>query len=79
MKASTLIKELQSKIAEYGDLPVNFDGVTHAVNVGDVEVYDEEGNEPNGKNKPVEIYLHNGSRVVKHDNRHTRPDLPDAG
>lgn len=79
MKASTLIKDLQSKIAEYGDLPVTFDGVTHAVNVGDVEVYDEEGNEPRGEKKPFEIYLHNGSRVVHHHNRTTRPDLPDAG
>jgi hypothetical protein len=63
MKASTLIKELQSKIDEYGDLPVTFDSVAHAVNVGDVEAYDEEGNEPRGGKKPVEIYLHAGSRV----------------
>lgn len=65
MKARTLIRELEIAVEEYGDLPVTFDGITSPVNVGDVEVYDIEGNEPKGDKKPFEIYLHNGSKVFR--------------
>ena len=63
MKATTLIKELQAKIDEYGDLNVTYPGVTSDVNVGDIVVYDEKGNTPKTTEDGFEIYLHAGGRV----------------
>ncbi len=65
MRASDLIKEIQSKMDEYGDLPVIFDGRICDVNVGSVEVYDDEGNSPKGEKVPFEIYLHSGDRAKR--------------
>lgn len=63
MKASTLIKELQSKIYEFGDIHVTFEGATSDVHVGDIVVYDKNGNEHKDIKDSFEIYLHSGGRV----------------
>lgn len=65
MKASTLIKELQSKIDEFGDIQVTFEGATRDVHVGDIVVYDKNGNEPKEIKDSFEIYLHAGGRVYR--------------
>ena len=58
MKASELVKILNEKIEENGDLLVRFDGGYNDTTVGKVMVYNEDGNNPDEFHPPYEIYLH---------------------
>lgn len=63
MKASTLINELQNLIREHGDLPVNFDGRVGDSSIGEIAVYDRNGNGPSTGEPASEFYIHLGGRA----------------
>ncbi|MEV5054644.1 hypothetical protein MRBLRH13_000225 [Agrobacterium radiobacter] len=63
MKASKLIKELQQLISEHGDLPVNYDGGSGDLSVGDIIAYDQIGNDPSATSPAAEFYIHQGPRL----------------